>query len=107
MLPVIGNQSALLTVRFGSTKTWGVVAPNTTSEQTVTIAGLKSTDVCVGLSKPTHQAGLGTVGQRVSAADTLAVTFINNTAATITPTASELWSAQICRLENPITDAVA
>ena len=43
------------------------------------------------VNKPTAQAGLGIVGARVSAADTLAITFSNNTGSGITPTASEVY----------------
>lgn len=62
----------------------------TTSEQTFTVTGLTTSDA-VFVVKPTHQAGLGIVNARVSAADTLAITFMNATAATITPTASETY----------------
>lgn len=54
------------------------VAANNTSEQTFTVAGLATTDI-VTVNKPTHTAGLGIVGARVSAKDTLAITFQNTT----------------------------
>lgn len=66
------------------------VAANTTAEQTFTVTGLDVTDT-VSVNKPTAQAGLGIVGARVSAANTLAITFSNNTAAAITPTAAEAY----------------
>ena len=67
------------------------VAPNTSAEQTFTVAGLPSgTPVIV--NKPSAQNGLSIGGARVSAANTLAITFVNNTAATITPTAGETYS---------------
>lgn len=62
------------------------VGPATSSEQTFTVSGLLTTDA-VHICKPSHQAGLGIANARVSAADTLAITFLNATAATITPTA--------------------
>jgi hypothetical protein len=61
-----------------------LVAANTTAEQTFTVTGLATTSVVV-VNKPTAQAGLGIVGVRVSAANTLAITFSNNTASGITP----------------------
>ncbi len=67
------------------------VANATAAEQTFTVTGLKLHDY-VAVNKPTAQAGLGIVGSRVSAANTLAITFMNTTAATITPTASEIYS---------------
>jgi hypothetical protein len=66
------------------------VAANTTAEQTFTLAGVQVGDV-VYVSKPTTQAGLGIVNVRVSAANTLAITFSNNTGSAITPTASEAY----------------
>lgn len=66
------------------------VAANTTAEQTFTVAGLTTNDV-VAVTKPTAQAGLGIVGARVSAANTLAITFSNNTGSGITPTAAETY----------------
>lgn len=69
------------------------VAANTTAEQTFTITGLKTGDY-VAASKPALSAGLGVCNARVSAADTLALTFNNNTAAPIDPAAETytiLW----------------
>jgi hypothetical protein len=67
-----------------------IVAANTTAEQTFTVSGLTTADT-LSCNKPTAQAGLGIVGLRVSAADTLAITFSNNTGAGITPTASQVY----------------
>lgn len=79
------------------------VAANTTAEQTFTVTGLAVGDLVSAINKPTAQAGLGIVGQRVSAANTLAITFSNNTAAGITPTASEVYTFKISR---PMTQYV-
>ena len=76
--------------KLSATLSPALVAANTTAEQTVTVSGLIVNDVVV-VNKPTAQAGLGIVGARVSAANTLAITFSNNTAAGITPTASEVY----------------
>lgn len=59
------------------------VAANTTAEQTFTITGLLADDIVLAVIKPTASAGLGICGYRVSAANTLAITFNNNTAAPI------------------------
>lgn len=77
------------------------VAANTTAEQTFTVAGLQSTDIPISVIKPTAQAGLGIVGFRVSANNTLAITFSNNTGAGITPTASQVYKILIARPSNP------
>lgn len=60
------------------------VAANTTAEQTFTVTGLVAGSP-VWVNKPSAQAGLGIVGVRVSAANTLAITFCNATATAITP----------------------
>lgn len=72
------------------------VVANTTTEQTFTITGLAVGDI-VELIKPTTQAGLGIVNTRVSAANTLAVAFLNATAASITPTAAEVYQFFVVR----------
>lgn len=62
------------------------VSANTTAEQTFTVTGLKTSDF-VSVVKPTHSTGLGIVNVRVSAADTLAITFMNATGSGIDPAA--------------------
>jgi hypothetical protein len=60
------------------------VAANTSAEQTFTVAGLL-TDMQISVSKPSVNAGLGVVNARVSAANTLALTFMNATGGAINP----------------------
>lgn len=67
------------------------VANATTAEQTFAVNGLNTTDF-VYVIKPTNQAGLGITNCRVSAANTLAISFGNVTAATITPTSTEVYT---------------
>lgn len=67
------------------------VAPNTTAEQTFTVPGLPAS-TAVFVNKPSIQPGLAIGGARVSALNTLAITFVNDTAATITPTAGEVYA---------------
>jgi hypothetical protein len=62
------------------------VNADTTSEQTFTVTGvLLDRDVVLSVTKPTHTAGIGIVNARVSADDTIAITFINPTAGNIDP----------------------
>ncbi len=75
------------------------VAPNTTAEQTFAITGLVLGDM-IDINKPTHQGGLGITNSRVSSAGVLAIAFVNATAATITPTASEIYYITVSRPEN-------
>jgi hypothetical protein len=79
-----------------------IVATITTAEQTFTVTGLIVGDF-VSVAKPTAQAGLGIAGARVSAANTLAITFVNPTAAGITPTASE---AYVISVRRPLASAL-
>lgn len=62
------------------------VAQNTTAEQTFTLTGLKVGDM-VFVNKPALDAGLGIVGCRVSAADTIAISYVNATGSAIDPAA--------------------
>jgi hypothetical protein len=81
------RQITITTVDVGSTP--GEIAANTTEESDYTIAGVGTGDF-VALMKPTHQAGLGIVGVRVKSANTIAITFMNNTGGGITPTDEDL-----------------
>jgi hypothetical protein len=93
------QQIALLSVTLSPAQ----VAANTTAEQTFTVNGLLVGDF-VEVNKPTSQAGLGLANFRVSAANTLAITFSNNTGAGITPTASESYQILVVR---PLASALA
>ena len=73
------------------------VAANTTAEQTLIVTGLKASDTVLSVVKPTADAGLGIVGARISADDTLAITFANVTAGALTPTASEDYLVMVMR----------
>lgn len=66
------------------------VSSATSAEQTFTVTGLTTADVVV-VSKPTATTGVGIVNARVSAADTLALTFMNATAGAVDP-ASETYT---------------
>jgi hypothetical protein len=66
------------------------VAANTTAEQSFTVPGLVFTNSVastVKVTKPSMTAGIEVVGARVQAANTLYVTYQNNTGAAITPPA--------------------
>lgn len=93
-----GNVLRLFAVQFTLDVTSKSAA--TTAEQTVSISGLKVGDIVVCVNKPSLNAGLGIANARVSAADTLAITYINATAGAIDP-ASETYTAIIARPEVP------
>lgn len=77
------------------------VSANTTSEQTFTVPGLLPRDY-VTVLKPSHSTGLGVVNARVSAADTIAITFMNNTGSAIDP-AAEAYLVLVARPEGTVT----
>jgi hypothetical protein len=85
------------------TLTPAAIVLNTTAEQTFTVNGLLPGDMVL-VNKPTTQAGLGIVGSRVSAANTLAITFSNNTGSSITPTAAQTYLVLVSRPDSTITD---
>lgn len=81
------------------------VATITTAEQTTTVTGLRVGDM-VFWQKPTNTAGVGVVNMRVSATDTLAVTFVNPTAGSV-DAASETWRLLVIRPDpNPVPSIV-
>lgn len=82
-----------------------IVGANTTVERTFTVNGLLVGDI-VMVNKPSFQAGLFIANARVSAANTLAIQFGNNTAAGITPTV-ETYLVYAFRAEEAQTAFVA
>lgn len=95
----ISRGNMILDTLMQATLSPASVANATVAEQTFTVQGLQAGDF-VNVSKPTTQAGLGIVNSRVSAANTLAIAFVNVTSATITPTASEIYEINVSRPEN-------
>lgn len=77
------------------------VDANTTAEQIFTLTGVKPGDY-VGVNKPSCDAGLGIGGVRVSAADTIAITYINATGSAIDP-AAETYTIWVMRPEAAIS----
>lgn len=75
----------------------------TAPEQTFTVTGLsvgdalQAPDQILSISKAADQAGLAIVGARVSAANTLAIKFVNPTGGNITPTAGETYTIVVWR----------
>jgi hypothetical protein len=67
------------------------VASQTTAEQTFTVSGLVATDIAVSANKPSLSAGIGVCNARVSAANTLAIQFVNASTAAVTPAATEIY----------------
>ena len=74
------------------------VAANTSAEQTFAVAGLTTSDNVI-VNKPSLNAGIGIVNARVSADDTLAITYMNTTVGGIVPT-SETYNITAIRRDN-------
>lgn len=72
---------------YTQTLTPSSVAAATTAEQTFTVTGLIAGSVVWINPQAALTSGIGIAGVRVSAADTLAITFINTTSSAITPAA--------------------
>lgn len=67
------------------------VAANTSAEQTFTLTGLQVGDLILTCNKPSLSAGLSIGNYRVSAANTIAITYVNSTGSAIDP-AAETYS---------------
>lgn len=76
------------------------VATITTAEQSFTVNGVLVGDM-VFANKPTLTTGLGIANARVSAANTVAITFVNPTAGAI-DAASETWNFFVIRPEGQV-----
>ena len=74
----------------------GSVSANTSAEQTFTVTGLRTNDI-VYVNKPTATAGLVVGGFRVTANDTLGITFGNLTGTPIDPASEEYLVVAIRR----------
>lgn len=82
------GQSAI--VVYSSAQTPSAVNANTTAEQAFTVTGVAAGSVVHIQRVSAAQAGLGLVGARVSAANTVQANYCNVTAGNLTPTAESL-----------------
>lgn len=85
---------------FNITLSPSAIGATTTSEQTfaATGIGLLTTDLVL-VQKAAGQAGILMGGSRVSAADTLAIQFANISTGTLTPTASQVYTVGVFRVQ--------
>lgn len=79
----------------------GSVSGNTAAEFTFTMPGLLVTDIVMTVVKPSLTAGLDIGNIRVSAANTVAITFQNSTGSPIDPPA-ETYTFVVLRPEKAI-----
>lgn len=99
------NNEMMAQVNIGNTVAAGLATITTGAIASIPITGLAVTDMIKGVSKDTVQAGLGIAGAAVSAANNLAITWVNPTAATLTPTASHVYQVSFAR-PNPAAPLV-
>lgn len=93
--PISGNVAGMFPLQI--TNSFTAVATITTSTQNVTVAGLQVGDMVL-IQKLTAQTGLMMNGvSYVTTANTLPVTFVNPTAGSITPTASDTYNLTVIR----------
>jgi len=82
------------------------VATSSIAEQGFTVTNIATTDMLVGVSKPTATATLGIVGFRVSTTSTIGVSFYNASATTTaTPPTTDVYTFNIVR-PNPAAPLV-
>ena|ERR1700689_3582247 len=75
------------------------VTGGVTGEQIFTVKGIKLGDY-VDVNVPQSQAYISLGNTRASANDSLAIEFYNSSTATITPTASSIYTVLVVRYEN-------
>lgn len=78
----------------------------TAAEQTFSLptVGLRTTDMIVQVTPPSDLAGVSITYGRVSAANTLAIKFVNPTVGSVTPPAG-VYTFLVARLESNAADA--
>lgn len=72
------------------------VATIVATEQSITLTGAAAGDIVVTVNKPTQQT-IGLLNGRISAVNTLKMAFVNPTAGSITPTATEVYDVVLLR----------
>ena len=75
------------------------LAANATVESTYTVPGIVVGDF-LEINKPTHTAGLSIGNVRASAANTIAIQWVNSTTSTITNAPNEVYLVAITRFDS-------
>lgn len=95
--PAAGKVSGIY--KFVQTLTPGSVGATTQAEQTFTVTGVQAGDVVIAMNMagPPGASGVWATNVRVSAANTIAITYENTTAGALTPT-SQAYTFVIMRV---------
>lgn len=88
--PVVWTAASLASVKTFDIGTPPAIPANSTQTYTVAVAGLNVDDF-VYVNKPFSQVGLGIASARVFSEGVIHIQYMNATAASITPTASETY----------------
>ncbi len=83
-------------VEFTAALTPSAVSANSVAEQTFTVTGILTSDKLVNVIKPTLTTHIGIVGARISANNTIAITYLNSSGGSATP-AAETYSVLVWR----------
>ena len=94
-----GNIGLTMVLNTALNFTPTTIAGTTGSEVTATVNGLLVGDF-VAVNKPAVQSNIGIDGVRVSANNVLAINFGNDSTATQTPTAGEVYTIFVVRSDN-------
>lgn len=101
---VRGNVRALYVVQVTYNPA-NITGTATTTEQDIPVSGVAVNDICIGVSKPSHSAGVTIGNVRVKAADTISIQWANPTVAAVDP-GSETYTIVMVRPELPIPSIV-
>ncbi len=85
------NVGTLTAVAGNATTNWVVIT------QTATCSSILASDILFGISKPTLQAQLGIVGQRITTANVVGIDFATGSVTGVTPTANEVYPCLMYR----------
>lgn len=96
-LPGLDANSSDFLIQATVTSSPAGLLSQTAPDTSQTVTGLATTDSITGVTKPTTQAGLLVGNARVSAANVLGLQYANASAATLTPTVSEVYGLRIFR----------
>jgi hypothetical protein len=75
------------------------IAANTTVESTYTVPGVSIGDF-LEINKPSHLTGLSIGNIRASAANTIAIQWVNSTTSTVTSVPNELYLIAVTRFDS-------
>ena len=95
-----GNVANIFLLQTSFAFSPATIAPSVETEVTATLTGVLTND-CVYVSKPATQTYISIGNVRVSANNVIAINFSNDSTATMTPTATDIYTVMVLRGANP------